>query len=94
LRNIPDYTKNFQLIPVENPRTVLSQINPGATLTAFNGSVATTIDGTTQFTTSINYILNSTYRFSWTGGTNPTLKTNRNLTLSVASVMVAVNAVI
>lgn len=91
LRSIPDYTQNYQLITVNNPKTNEYDINPGASMTVFNGSVATTIDGTTAFTTSINPILLNTYRFTWTGGTNPTLKTNRNLTLSGAIITATVN---
>lgn len=66
------------------------QINPAASVTIFNGSVATTIDGTTAFTTTINNITGA-YRFTWTAGTNPTLKTSRGLTLNTFPVTVTVN---
>lgn len=90
-KNIPDYTQNYSLIQVNNPKVNLFQINPMVTTTVFNGSVATTINGTTAFTTSVNPILTNTYRFTWSGGTNPTLKTNRNLALNGATVTAAIN---
>jgi hypothetical protein len=88
---LPDWNPKYSLVPVTNPKADQFQINPGASFTPFSGSIPTSIDGTTLFSTSINYIIPNTYRFTWTGGTNPVLKTNRNLTLATSMVTITIN---
>jgi hypothetical protein len=60
--------------------TPLSQnlvVPPMTAVTVFSGVRTVATDGTTQMSTSLPYPSLNTYRFSWTGGTNPQLRTNR-----------------
>ena len=60
-------------------------------MAVFSGVRSTTLDNTTAFTTSQNTVFANVYRFSWTGGTNPSLRTDRNLALNGIAVTVTIN---
>lgn len=78
--------------PVSNPKSYPYTIDPGATATLFSNSRTTTGDGTTQYTLALSALSSTRYRFTWTGGTNPTLRTARALSLSGRTVTVTANA--
>lgn len=87
---LPDWTKNFTL-SVSNPQANKYLVQAGTTLTVFNGSDATSIDGTSSFSIALNPALSSTYRVTWTGGTAPAFRTDRNLALNTGTMTVTIN---
>ena len=90
-KQIANWSRKLCNVQVTNAATEQLSITPGATLAVFNGVRATTLDGTTTFATSVNTVIPATYRFSWTGGTNPTLRTDRSLAFSSIPVSISIN---
>jgi hypothetical protein len=90
-RQIANYSRKYTNLAVTNAKNEQFTITPGSSLSVFSGVRSTTLDGTTAFTTSQNIVIPNTYRFTWTGGTNPTLRTDRNLTLSSVPITVTIN---
>jgi hypothetical protein len=86
-----DWRKSTGPISVSNPATQKIVIPPASSLTVFSGTRTTSIDGTTVFASTLNPALSSTYRITSTSGTPPALRTDRGLTLSGATVTVAIN---
>ena len=88
-----DWTRNVTGIPVRDVASPGYRIAPGAIVNVFSGIQPTTLDGTTAFSLALLPIEGaSRYRFSWTGGTNPTLRTPRNLTPATIALTFSVNA--
>lgn len=79
-------------IPVDNPGTIPAPIPPGGTLTVIDGVRATTLDNTSAFSLASSVYDPSRYRVTWTGGTNPTFRTDRGLTLSTVPLTLTANA--
>lgn len=80
-------------LSVVDPKTFAGSIAAGASATVFDGTRSTTIDGTSAFTSTLSALdAGSRYRFTWVGGTNPTLRTDRGLTLNAQNLTVVVNA--
>jgi hypothetical protein len=80
-------------VSVKDPKSHGGSIPIGGSATVFDGTRATTLDGTSAFSVALSVLDAGTrYRFTWTGGTNPTLRTDRGLTLNAQSVTVAVLA--
>ncbi|MDE2425722.1 MAG: hypothetical protein KGO96_07430 [Elusimicrobia bacterium] len=86
-----DWTKKNTLISVSNPKAEKFTIIPSGSLQVFSGVRTTTLDATTAFTVTLSTLSTSTYRFTWVSGTNPTLRTNRNLSLTGIAVTVTLN---
>lgn len=87
-----DFGRNFQGQSVLGTNSQVFQVQPSATLSLFNGTRSITADSSTAWSLSLVTIAMSTfYRLTWTGGTNPTLRTDRALALSGEPVTVAVN---
>jgi len=89
-----NWQRSWTSLPVTNPQSQDFTIAPGATQVLFNGIDSITSDGTTAWTVTLNPLSNtvqSIYRFTWSGGTNPTLRTNRNLTLTGQAITIAKN---
>lgn len=79
-------------LSVADPKTYGGTIAASATETVFDGTRTTSLDGTTAFASTLSTLdAGSRYRFTWTGGTNPTLRTDRGLTLATQSATFAVN---
>lgn len=77
-----NWNPKYQYLNVTNAKSEQWTVNPGASFTAFSGTVSTSISSTTQFNVTENPILLGTYRFTWNGtGTNPALRTDRGLIL-------------
>lgn len=93
LRHV-DWTRDLSGISVRDPRSQAYEILPGSSLTVFNGTRATTLDGTTAFSVTLLPINGSAsqYRFTFTGGTNPTLRTGRNIAASGVIFTMTANA--
>lgn len=75
-----DWLRNITGVAVNDARSQGFRVSPGAVTSVFSTLNPTTLDGTTTFDVALLPSDPSTYRFSWTGGTNPTLRTGRNLT--------------
>lgn len=90
LKNV-DWLRDASGLPIQNARSDSYELLPGATLNVFNGARTTTIDGTTVLTVSLSPLDPSRYRFTWSGGTAPGLRTDRALQLSGITVTLTVN---
>lgn len=86
-----DWNRDVSGKVVQNPRSESFAIDPGSSLQVFSGVRSTTIGSNTAFAVAGSTLDPSRYRFTWTGGTNPTLRTDRSLTLNGIAVTLAVN---
>jgi hypothetical protein len=77
---------------VENPQGVPHTIDPGATLSLFSGTRSLAVDNTTSFRLDLSLLASNRYRFTWTSGTDPVLRTARSLSLNSRAVTVTANA--
>jgi hypothetical protein len=78
--------------PVGNPKSVPYTIDPGGTLTLFSGTRSLSVDNTTNFSLALSTLAADRYRFTFTSGADPVLRTARALTLATRTVVVTVNA--
>lgn len=92
-RRFWDWSRSVTGLTVNNPDSNSGTLAPGSSITLMDNVVSTALDGTTTFSVALSSIDSGTrYRYTWTGGTNPALRTNRGLTLSGSSVTFAINA--
>lgn len=87
-----DWNRDASGIQVRDPKAESHSIDPGATKLIFDGTRATTISGSSAFAVSLSPLDPSRYRLTWTGGTNPTFRTDRSLALNGIAVTIAVQA--
>jgi hypothetical protein len=87
-----DWLRDISGVPVADPQSELYTIAPGGSRTVFDGTFASTIDGTTTFDLSLSTLESSRYRMTHTGGTAPGIRTGRGLTLNGIAVTFTVNA--
>ena len=87
-----DWKRQMVGIPVKNPSTRPYEIAPGETLTLFDGTRAVTLDGTSAFSLALSNLAPDRYRIAFTGGTDPTFRTDRALDLSTIALTLAVLA--
>lgn len=90
LRSV-DWEREALGIAVVDPVSQGFEIPIGSSKVIFDGIRTTTLDNTSAFSIGINFINPSLYRITWTGGTNSTFRTGRNLTLTGIAVTFAVN---
>ena len=90
LKNV-DWYRDISGMPVADPRSEAHSIAPGASKTIFDGTFASTIDGTTAFGLSLSTIDPSRYRLTHSAGTVPGIRTGRALTLNTIAVTFTVN---
>lgn len=76
-------------IPVDNPETESWPLDPSAVSTVIDGTRTLTLDGTTALSLALSSLDPSRYRITWTGGTNPGLRTDRGLTLNGVALTLA-----
>jgi len=76
-KRVPDWSTQIYGLSVKNPQALKYTIGPNSSVTLFDGTRATSIDGTTAF--SITFISGSTYRLQNTAGTAPNFRTARTL---------------
>src|ERR1035437_1694079 len=82
VRRAFDWSRNVQAVSVNNPRSQAGAVTAGQSVVVFDGTRTLATDGTTAFAVTLSPLnQGSRYRFTWTGGTNPTLRTDRALTL-------------
>lgn len=91
LKNV-DWFRDMAGIPVHNPMSEAHSIAPGASKTIFDGTYASTVDGTTAFDLTLSTLDASRYRFTHSAGTAPGMRTGRGLTLTGVLVTFTVNA--
>jgi hypothetical protein len=86
-----DWSRNYNGLAVSNPQSYPYYIQPGQSQLVFSGTRTTTLASNTAFTVSQQNTTNySIYRFTFVSGTNPTLRTNRNLALLTGGYTVTV----
>jgi len=91
-RRFVDWTHEQSGLIVENPTSRGYAVDPSATLSIFNGVRTTLTDATSQFSLEENVANRGIYRLTWTSGTNPVFRTDRNLALSGSTVTTTVNS--
>ena len=92
LRRYVDWKRPLAGLTVGNPHSEEYTLAAGETRTIFSGVRSTAIDGTSAFSVALSPLDPTRYRFAFTGGTNPVLRTDRALTLSGIAVSIVVNA--
>lgn len=85
LRRIADWTRQFSNLSVSKPKSERVCIEPGQTESIFSGVRSTSIDGTTAFDITLLSNQTSTYRFSYSAGTDPGFRTERVLSTDATS---------
>lgn len=90
LRKHFEWKRSTMGVQCVSPQDPVYRIAPGATQNIFSGIRATSLDNTTQLTLTLSPLASNRYRFTWTGGTNPVFRANRNLTLNTHTVTVVV----
>lgn len=86
------WDRSLRSITVDLPSAPEYRLAAGETQTIFSGTRTTTFAGDTQLTLALSVLAATRYRLTWTAGTNPTFRTNRNLTLATHQITVAGNA--
>lgn len=87
-----DIVRDISGIPVQDPKSEGHQIAPGATALIYDGTRATTIGLSTAFDVSLSTLDPSRYRFTWSAGSNPSLRVDRSLALNGRTLTFTVNA--
>lgn len=91
LRHV-DWYRDMSGMPVSDPQSESHSIAPGASKTIFDGTFASTIDGTTAFSLALSTLDASRYRITHTAGAAPGIRTGRALTLTGITVTFVANA--
>ena len=92
MRNF-DWALSIKSLSVTDPKSFSGSLIAGASVTVFDGTRSTTLDGTTAFDVSLSPMDAGTrYRFTFSAGTDPSLRTDRTLSLSGQAVTVTLNA--
>lgn len=84
-----DWTRNVNGVKIKNPKASSHLLAPGETRSIFNGSRTTTIGFNTAF--DVTMLDATTYRFEWSGGTAPGLRTQRAVAITNTQVTMTVN---
>lgn len=88
-----DWLRDVSGASVNDPKSEGHRLLPGETLTVFNGTRATTIDGSTAMSLALLPVEDaSRYRITATGGTSPGFRIGRNLTPTGIQLDFTVNA--
>jgi hypothetical protein len=87
-----DWKRSIAGLPVENPSTESVTVEPMGSETLVDGSRATTIDGTTEFSLSLSPLDPNRYRITHTGGTTPGFRTARTVPVDGVQLTLTVNA--
>jgi hypothetical protein len=81
-----DYSVTQANIPVENAQTEAFNIDPGESFLVFDGVREFPFDNTTTFDLTLNGADSTIYRLTWSGGTAPAFRADRNIDISSAAV--------
>lgn len=90
LRSV-DWTRDISGLAVEDPKSEGHKIPVSGSKLVFDGLRSTTLDGTTAFSLALLPINPSLYRITHTGGTNPSFRASRSLTLNGIALTFTVN---
>ncbi len=85
-----DWSRRQNGLQIQNPEARTFMVPARQMMTLFNAARNTTIDNTTAF--SVTYLNDGTYKFAWTGGTNPSLATDQALSFGATQMTVTVAA--
>jgi hypothetical protein len=83
---LSEWTRDISGIAVKDAKSEAHTLAPGETKSLFDGTRTTSLNGTTEFDVSLSPLDPSRYRFAWSGGTNPVLRTSRSLALNGVAV--------
>jgi hypothetical protein len=86
-----NWRKSVSNVSVSNPKTEKFSLPPNSSLSLFSGTRTTLIDNTSVFSIALNSQNSSVYRIANTSGTAPAFRTDRALTLTGATITVALN---
>ena len=86
-----EWKRQVLAIPVNNPKTEAVTIDPGAEKLIFDGTRATTLDGTTAFSLSLSPLASDRYRFTFSAGTDPSLRLARSVPIAGVALTLVVN---
>lgn len=87
-----DWKRDVSGIDAVNPSSHKYTVASGDSLSVFDGSRSTSIDGTTDLDLYLVDNESDVYRFAWVGGTNPVFRTDRAIDLDGETVTVTSNA--
>lgn len=90
-RRYVDWTRTQQNWPVINPKSEQFSVDPNSSLVIFTGQRTILADGTTAWTVTSSSLDPTRFRFTWTGGTAPALRTDRAITLNTLALAIAIN---
>lgn len=82
-KRVPDWSTQIYGLLVKNPQALKYTVAPNSSITLFDGTRATSIDGTTTF--SLTWQSGSTYRLQYTAGTAPLFRTPRALAVDATT---------
>lgn len=91
-----DWERESSGIAVQEPDSKGHEIAVGGSKLIFDGTRTTLTDGTTNFSIALLTGSSSTYRITYTSGTNPVFRTDRSLTLNscVVTFLVLANNIV
>lgn len=89
-RNV-DWTTAMTGVSVKEPSSREYALQPGEVSTVFTGTRTLAVDGTTEFTLTLNPVIEGVYRLTSTAGTAPVFRTVRAVALNGEDVAVTVN---
>jgi len=91
LEGLQEWRKSHSNITVSKPSVSKHTAIPQSTLTVFNGTRSTSINGTSAFSLTLNTAAASVYRATNTAGTAAAFRTNRNVAVAAVALTVAIN---
>lgn len=87
-----DWLRDMTGMPANDPQSLVYTLAPGTSKEVYNGTVASTVDGTTAFDLSLSTLGASRYRLTHSSGTNPGFRVGRNLLLNGVTLTFTVNS--
>lgn len=84
------WRRSMANVPVENPETRQYAVDPLGSVTVIDGSRSLSVDGTTEFSLALKAA--TRYRMTWTDGTAPGFRTDRNLDASSVELTLTLNS--
>lgn len=85
-----DWSRDASGVPVKDPKSEAHGLAPGETKLVYDGTRSTSVGVSTAFDVSLSTLDPSRYRFTWAGGTDPSLRTDRALALNGRTLTFAV----
>ena len=87
-----EWCRSTPNIEVQDPQSKIHTLDPNSSTTVFDGTRATSIDGTSTFGLGLSVLDPSRYRLTYSSGTAPAFRTDRAINLSTLGVTFTVNS--